>query len=226
MKIKSKMIIKICIDIAMTIALLLLMPYQLIGEKAHEWIGVVMFFLFVAHHILNSSWSRNILRGKYSARRSCQTVLVILVLLCMLGSMLSGIILSRYVFASLDIHGGIALARSLHMLCAYWGMIFMSIHLGFHWNMIVAMATKVFPKAPKGSILVARMIAIVIVIYGGIAFVRRDFWNYMTLKNHFAFYDFSEPVLFFLLDYLMVMGLFVVLGHYLSKVLRYLAESQ
>lgn len=223
---KPRLIVKICVDLAMTIMLLLLMAYQLIGEEAHEWIGVIMFVLFVTHHLLNRAWSKNILKGRYHVRRVCQLLLVLLILLCMIGSMVSGIILSRYVFASLPITGGVAMAGSVHMFCAYWGFLLMSIHLGFHWNMIVAKATKVFPKAPKGSILVARMIASVIVIYGGIAFVRRDFWNYMTLKNHFAFYDFSEPVLFFLLDYLMVMGLFVVLGHYLSKVLRYLAESQ
>lgn len=223
MKIKSKMIIKICIDIAMTVALLLLMPYQLIGEKAHEWIGVVMFFLFAAHHILNSSWSRNILRGKYSARRSCQTVLVILVLLCMLGSMISGIILSRYVFASLDIHGGIALARSLHMLCAYWGMIFMSLHLGVHWDMMLAIARKAVPEVPKGIHVGLRVIAVLIPIYGAIAFVKRDIWNYMTLRNHFAFFDLSEPIVFVLFDYFMVMGLFVTVGYCLNKILTGLA---
>lgn len=33
---KTKMIIKIGIDIAMTLSLILLMAYQLIGENAHE----------------------------------------------------------------------------------------------------------------------------------------------------------------------------------------------
>lgn len=33
---------KILIDIGMTICLLLLMPYSLFSETAHEWIGMVM----------------------------------------------------------------------------------------------------------------------------------------------------------------------------------------
>lgn len=202
---------------AMTVALLLLMAYQLIGEEAHEWIGVIMFVLFVMHHLLNRAWSRNVLKGRYTTRRYIQDFLVLLILLCMIGSMISGVILSRYVFVPLNITRGAAAARNVHMLCAYWGFILMSIHLGFHWNMIVAMVTRAFPKAVAGSILVARIIAVLIAVYGGIAFVKRDFWNYMTLKNHFAFYDFSEPVLLFLLDYLAVMGLFVVLGHYVCR---------
>lgn len=103
------------------------------------------------------------------------------------------------------------------MLCAYWGFVFMSLHLGFHWNMIIAMAGKAFPKVPAGGRIVLRILSVLIMGYGVIAFVKRDIWNYLILKNHFAFYDFSEPVIFFLLDYLAVMGLFVIVGYQVSK---------
>lgn len=43
------------------------MGYQFWGETAHEWIGAGMFFLFIAHHILNFSWYRSILKGTYTA---------------------------------------------------------------------------------------------------------------------------------------------------------------
>ena len=38
---------KILIDIGMTICLLLLMPYSLLSETAHEWIGMAMLVLFI-----------------------------------------------------------------------------------------------------------------------------------------------------------------------------------
>lgn len=211
------MIRKICIDMAMTIALLLLMAYQLIGEEAHEWIGMAMFVLFVVHHILNRKWSSHIWKGKYTARRICQTVLVVLILFCMIGSMISGVILSRYIFVFLHISGGAAWARSIHMLCAYWGFVLMSIHLGFHWNVIIAMARKLMVNCPLWMTTVSRAVACLIAIYGAVAFVKRDIWNYLTLRNYFAFYDFTEPVIIFLLDYLAVMGVFVLVGHYFSK---------
>ena len=47
---------KILIDICLTVSLLLLMPYSLIGETAHEWIGMAMLVLFIVHHILNRKW--------------------------------------------------------------------------------------------------------------------------------------------------------------------------
>lgn len=55
---KSKRTLKICVDIAMITALLFLMAYSLIGETAHEWIGIAMLILFVMHHMLNSRWAR------------------------------------------------------------------------------------------------------------------------------------------------------------------------
>lgn len=72
------MIVKLCIDIGMTIVLLLLMPYELVGQVAHEWLGIGIFVLFIAHHILNGKWSRNLLKGKYTPLRIWQTILFFL----------------------------------------------------------------------------------------------------------------------------------------------------
>ena len=140
---KPKQIIKMIIDIMMTVVLLFLMAYAPVGEAAHEWLGMAVFVLFIVHHILNAGWIKNIGKGKYTVFRVVQTVLVALVLCTMLGSMISGIILSRHVFTFLPEHGGQSIARTVHMLCAYWGFVLMSLHLGLHWNMIVAMAKKV-----------------------------------------------------------------------------------
>lgn len=129
--------IKIAVDAAMTVALLLLMAYGLVGEAAHEWIGMGMFALFVAHHVLNRRWIQAVPRGRYTPLRIVQTALAGLIFLCMVGSMISGIVLSRHVFAFLPKHGGYELAQQVHILCAYWGFICMSLHLGFHWSMML-----------------------------------------------------------------------------------------
>lgn len=90
--------IRLLADSGMTLALLLLMSYQLVGEKAHEWIGMAMFLLVIGHHVLNRRWMGNITRGKYTVHRILQTVIVILLALMMIGSMVSGILLSNYIF--------------------------------------------------------------------------------------------------------------------------------
>ena len=45
---KPRAVLKIVIDIAMVVALMLLMTYELIGQSNHEWIGMGMFcFCFI-----------------------------------------------------------------------------------------------------------------------------------------------------------------------------------
>lgn len=160
------------------------------------------------------------MKGSYTPLRIWQTLLVVLILLCMIGSMVSGIILSRHALSFLPINGGRSFARSLHMVSAYWGFVWMSLHLGHHWSMMMAMARKVFPNESAVRTWALRIAAIVIAVYGIYAFVKRDIAGYMFLKIQFVFFDFEEPLIFFLLDYLAVMGLFVFIGHYFTEFLK------
>lgn len=217
---KSKMVAKIVVDIGMIMMLLLLMTYEIIGQEAHEWIGMGMFVLFILHHILNNKWSRNILKGKYTAIRIMQTALVIGVFLTMIGSMISGMILSRHVLTFLPIEGGRSFARTLHMLSGYWGFVLMSLHLGFHWSIMMGMAERVVKKPYETSKWILRMIALIIAGYGGYAFWQRGIGSYLFLNIEFVFFDFDEPLLYFVIDYMAVMGLFVFIGHYFSLALK------
>ena len=104
---------KILIDIGMTICLLLLMPYSLFSETAHEWIGMAMLVLFISHHILNHKWVTSVRKGKYNAFRVIQTVLVIIMLILIMGSMISGILLSNHIFKWIKISGTYMTARQI-----------------------------------------------------------------------------------------------------------------
>lgn len=214
---KRKQKLKIGVDILLTVALLLLMSFEMVGDAAHEWIGMGMFILFIIHHILNRKWTGNIGKGKYSLFRFVQTALVILILLCMAGSMVSGVILSRHVFRFLDIRGLSGLARTIHMISAYWGFTLMSLHLGLHWGVMTGIAGKMYGKPSAARRLAAQLSGLVIAGYGFYAFIKRDLLSYMFLRMHFVFFDFTEPLIFFLLDYAAVMGFFVFTGHYLRK---------
>lgn len=65
-----------------------------------------------------------------------------------------------------------------------------------------------------------RIIALIIAGYGVYAFVKRDIGSYLFLQNQFAFFDFEEPIVQFLLDYIAVLGLFTAIGHYTSGIIR------
>lgn len=210
---------KLIVDAAMSALLLLLMAYEMIGAAVHEWLGIAMFVLVILHHGLNRKWSGNVLKGKYAPMRITQMVLVVLVLLSMLGSMVSGIVLSRHALAFLPIQGGTGWARTVHLLCGYWGFVLMSLHLGLHWGMVIGFVGKSL-KPSQVRTWGVRAIGLLIAAYGIYAFIKRDLPNYILLRNHFAFFDFSEPLICFFLDYLAIMGLFIWVGHYLSRLIR------
>lgn len=223
---KRKQIVKIAVDIAMTAVLLLLMTYELIGQVSHELLGIIMFVLFILHHILNSRWTKNLIKGKYTTLRTLQTVLVGLVLFSMAGSVFSGVMLSRHIFSFLPFGNGLSFARNLHMLSAYWGFVFMSLHLGFHWNMMMGMAKRLTQKTSAIRTWMLRIIALIIAGYGVYAFVKRDIGSYLLFQNQFAFLDFEEPIIRFLFDYIAVLGLFTAIGHYTFGIIRKCKETK
>ncbi|MCI8634875.1 MAG: DUF4405 domain-containing protein [Eubacterium sp.] len=218
---KHKAILKIAVDIGMTVMLLFLMTYGLIGEAAHEWLGIGMFVLFIIHHILNRKWSRNVFKGKYTPLRIWQTVLVIGILLTIAGSMYSGVILSKHALSFLSIKGGGAFARKIHMVSAYCGFVLMSLHLGIHWGMMMGMARRIVKELHLAGRWMIRGIAALVAGYGVYAFIRREIGHYMFLQNQYVFFDFEEPLIFFLADYIAVIALFVWVSYYFSKGLKY-----
>ncbi len=219
---KPKIAVKLAVDILMTVLLLLLMGYQFWGEAAHEWIGAGMFLLFVAHHLLNQSWHKNIFKGKYTVLRAVALVIDVLLLICVLAQMYSGIVMSRYVFRFLSIEAGMSFARRLHILAAFWGFLLLSLHLGLHWNMFVGMLrNKIFVKqAPMIGKVLSAVVGILIAGYGAYAFIQRDISAYLFLKSAFVFLDYSEPKVLFYVDYLALMGLCIFIAHYGLKLYR------
>lgn len=219
---KPKMIIKICVDILMTSGLLFLMGYHFWGELAHERVGAVMFVLFIAHHILNVSWYKNLFRGKYSPARIFTLVIDVLVFIDMLALMYSGITMSRYVFDFLPFNGNMVLARRLHLLGSYWGIILMSLHIGLHWNMILGMVKKAVgsKKSSKARAVIFFIIGLLIAGYGVYALIHRDFTTYLLLKTEFVFLDYNENKVLFYTDHLAIMGTFIFAAHYLSKLCK------
>lgn len=216
---KPKAVVKLAVDAAMTVLLLLLMAFELVGRAVHEWIGVGMFFLFVLHHLLNRGWTKRLFQGKYTPYRVAQTGVAALVFLAMLGSFASAVFISQEVFAFLPIRQGMALGRTVHLLCAYWGYLLLSLHLGLHWGMMVAMAGKKLSPSPRRRV-VFNILGAAAALYGVFALFQRQIPTYLFLQSQFVFFNFDEPLVFFFLDYLAVMAAFVWLGHALAKVSR------
>ncbi len=165
----------------------------------------------------------NIKNGRYNVIRIIQTVVVAVIFLCMIGSMVSGIMLSRYLFSSLPLHNENGTVEKIHIFCAYWGFVMMSLRLGFHWNMIVSM----IKKHINASALIEKNLKLfmcIIAIYGVFAFIQRDVADYLFLRSHFVFFDYTQPKWHFFIDYVSVMGLFVIVGFLILKFVKKIIE--
>ena len=214
---KPKQKFKIAVDILMTGLLFVLMAFSITGQLIHEWAGAAMFVLFIAHHILNVQWAKNLFKGKYTAVRAVQTMVDLFLLLAMLALMVSGIRLSRYVFPFLPALISAALARQLHLVASYWGFLLMSLHLGLHWGMVLGMLRK--GKKSKTSVM-PRILAAGIGVYGIWAFFHHQIWMYLFSIAEFAFFDYERPTILFFADHAAMMGLFILLAYGASKLLR------
>ncbi len=213
---KQKKHIKPVIDALMTVALLFLMAYQVTGDKYHEWIGAGMLVLFLLHNFLNIGWYKALFQGKYQTVRILRTVINLSVLAAILVTGYSGIVMSRYVFASLKLPGGMATARRLHLAGSYWAFVLMSVHLGMHWSMLVGKICK--GKRNKTVILWGvRALAGVSAIAGAYFFAKAEILQNMFLLNEFAMLDYETSGLLIILRNLIMMSTWVFVGHYVTK---------
>ena len=194
------------VDIAMVVVLPFLMTYELIGEATHEILGIAMLVLVVTHHLLNRSWHTHLLRGKYSLQRAVMTAMDTLLFVLLILQAVSGIMMAKHTFGFLPHVGRRSIARTIHMTGAYWSFSLMCVHAGFHMLPLV----RKLQKRPAWRKIAA--VGVLISIYGVYALVKRQLPGYMFMQIQFAFFDYDEPLVFFLLDCLMIMMVFASLG--------------
>lgn len=214
---RFKQILRCLTDLLMTAAVIALMAYGLTGQKVHEWLGAEAFSLFVLHHLLNLNWFRALGKGRYTAPRILQTVLVVLLFFAMLAQMVSGIAMSRHVLPFWSIPVSVSTARRLHLACGYWAFVLVSLHLGFHWNMFLGLGRKLRggkPLSVAGRTLL-RLLAAGIAAYGLYCFLQQDILSYMFLRTEFAFFDYEKAAVLVVIELLAILSLWVLVGHIL-----------
>ncbi len=177
--------------------------------------------LFILHHVLNRKWYGGLCKGRYSAGRILGTATDLLLLADMIALPVSGIMMSRHVLAFLHAGNGVALARTVHLLASYWGLVLMSFHAGLHGGAVMAMLRKRVNGKSAAHTLTLRVIAALLGLWGVWAFLRREIGNYLFLRNQFVFFDFSQPLLFFVADHTAAMALFAMGGYYSARLLKH-----
>ena len=218
---KTKQTLKRVIDLLMILLLPVLMAEILTGQEAHEWVGMGMAACFIIHIILNASWFKNLFKGSYSPVRALQTVVNLLLCADILALMVNGIMMSGFVFPWLKINGSMILARQLHLFASYWGLIFMSAHLGLNWGVMLNAGKKLLhiQKDNAARAWILRLLVFGLSAYGIYALISQRVYQYLFLQTHFVLFDETKSAFIFFLETAAMMVLFATVFYALQKCL-------
>ena len=216
---RPKQILRYITDLLMVVALVALMAYAVTGQAVHEWLGVAAFLLFVLHHLLNLNWFRALGKGKYTAPRILQTALVLLLFLCMLAQMVSGVAMSRHALPFLNVPISTSTARLLHLACGYWSFVLVSVHLGLHWSVFLGLGRKLRGGKALSTTgrVVLRLLAAGIAAYGLFCFLQQKILDYMLLRTEFVFFDYGKAAPLVIAELLSILALWVLVGYIIQK---------
>lgn len=218
-KIPSGKIIRRVLDVLMTVVSVLLMGGVTAFRNlaVHEWLGAALIAMWIFHNVLNRGFYRSLFRGKYNAARIVMVAVNAALLLCVALLAASGIMLSNSVFAFLNIHGGMAFARTAHLVASHWYYILVALHFAFHagaiFGNIPAMKDRVHPVAAK----ILRAIPVVFSAYGIYAFILRGYYKYLFNTQPFFFFDVERGFALFVLDYFSIFVLAATVSYYILK---------
>ena len=193
---------------------------------AHEIIGVLLIVVWAVHVYANRRWYKTIFRGKYKAFRGIQTFVNCGMLICAAFLAVSGVMLSNHVFAFLGIESGASFARTAHLLASHWYLVFISLHIGLHVNVIfsrlglarfIAGASGA-ASSSRGVVVVSRIAVALASAYGVYAFIERGLWKYLTLQQPFFFMDLERGYALFFVDYIAMIVALAAAMHYILKI--------
>lgn len=218
-KIPSGKIIRRVLDVMMTAVSVLLMGGITAFENlaVHEWLGAALIAMWIFHNVLNRGFYRSLFRGKYNAARIVMVAVNAALLVCVALLSASGIMLSNSVFTFLNIHGGMAFARTAHLVASHWYYILVALHFAFHagavFGNIPATKDRLHPVAAK----ILRAIPVVFSAYGIYAFILRGYYKYLFNTQTFFFFDVERGFALFVLDYFSIFVLAATVFYYILK---------
>lgn len=137
----NQRLLKIVTDVFLTLLLLATLAYPWTGHRLHAWVAYSWALAVLLHGICNRGWYASLLRGAYSPRRILTLVLAVLLWVCTLGVLVSGVGMAHFRHAV----GSALFWRQIHIGCAYWLLVLCGLHAGLHMQAWAAsLAQKAF----------------------------------------------------------------------------------
>jgi hypothetical protein len=212
--------VRLIIDIAFTVLILCALMYRATGDTVHEWIGVSVCVVCIAHNALNWKWYKNILKGAYTLRRIVLTAVNLFLALAFVLLIITGMLHSRTVLAFLHLPGGMMI-RQIHTTAAYWSLPLIGAHLGLNWGVILNAFRKMTKTNGERRVqkTIMRVLAFVLAVFGVWSSFDRDMFSKLFRGFSFDYWPEERPAILFFAVNLSIMGVYVFITYYAFKIL-------
>jgi len=132
---------KLILDITIFSAFLTISNPALTGLAVHEWLGVSLAAVLITHLLFQWKWIVSLTSTffqKLMHASRLNYVVDSLLFVAMTAAMLSGILISRNILATLGITLSVGSpGRSIHSLSANASLVFVALHFALYWNWVV-----------------------------------------------------------------------------------------
>ena len=135
----TKRAVLVLLDSTMFLAFIVLMSWRLSGVTAHEWIGLTLIALIVAHLVIHWGWVEgSVNRIRTSGHRSGRRALLLntALFLSMGTALVSGVVISKVVFPNQLLPGDYLHWHSLHENASTITLVILGLHVALNWDRI------------------------------------------------------------------------------------------
>lgn len=204
---------KLILDIIMTICFICIMKIKITGMSLHEKLGISILVLVCIHLILNYKWIKGITIRLFDKKLKpiIKISYVLNVILCALILLIvaSGMLVSVTIFTHISAENR-ALWADIHKIASLFAFICISIHVGLHWNMIMAGFKKIFKikKPDKIRTTILRTLTLIIMFLGIISLSNNSIIK-KTLNLNVDFKNKNTTKVQAIFEYASIMGLFI-----------------
>ncbi|MBL8670888.1 MAG: DUF4405 domain-containing protein [Alphaproteobacteria bacterium] len=208
-------LLRLVMDCLAASLLLIGLAYWWLGNAAHELAGTGMFLLLVVHNLFNRRWYGTAARARREARGAVNLAATALLLVAMLVLLATSVLISETLSGGKPPLGGVA-AQQVHALAAYWVLIFLSVHLGLRWPMLMSVAGKLAGIAEASALrtLALRAAAAAIAAHGVVSLFALGIGTKLAMQVTLDLWDFEASAAGFFRHCVAVAGLGIVLTHY------------
>lgn len=150
---------KIIIDSLLAAALVILMQPVFSGVFAHEWLGVIIGGILISHLTINRQWISAVGKGffgKVNWKARLNFLINSMMTLAMLLTLVSGALISQYLFTPLAAHN-LEAWTAIHSVSSYVTLLIVMVHVALHltWvNQALKTFVRTHPLQPLRQALV------------------------------------------------------------------------